>query len=61
MQGNLHHLQLRHFRLVQAIAATGQLSLAADRLAMTQPAASRSLGEAEAMVGGPSSTATPRA
>lgn len=44
-------LQLRHFRLIQAISETGQLSEAAEKLSMTQPAASRSLAETERMLG----------
>lgn len=47
----ISRLQLRHFRLIQAIARHGQLSIAADALAMTQPAASRSLSEIERLVG----------
>lgn len=53
MSAPMLHLQIKHFRLVQAIAATGQLTLAADRLAITQPAASRSLSEIERLMGGP--------
>lgn len=49
----VNRLKLRHFRLIQAIAASGQLSSAAHRVAMTQPAASRSLAEIEALVGAP--------
>lgn len=49
----LSRLQIRHFRLVHAIAETGQLSVAADRLGLTQPAASRMLSEIERMVGAP--------
>ena len=37
----------KHFSLIQAIAELGQLSLAADRLAISQPAASRMLSEIE--------------
>jgi len=51
MQDFLTRLQLRHFRLIHAIAEYGQLSLAADRLAITQPAASRTLSEVERLVG----------
>ncbi|SLN68083.1 LysR family transcriptional regulator [Roseisalinus antarcticus] len=47
MSDPLSRLQLRHYRLIHAIAETGQLSLAADRLAISQPAASRMLGEVE--------------
>lgn len=46
-------LQLRHLRLIEAIAAHRQLSLAAQALAMTQPAASRTLAEVETLVGAP--------
>lgn len=44
-------LHLKHLRLIAAIAEQGQLSVAADLLGMTQPAASRMLGEAETRVG----------
>lgn len=44
-------LQWRHLRLIHAIDEQGQLSAAADRLSITQPAASRMLAEIEAMVG----------
>lgn len=44
-------LHLKHFRLIVAIAEHGQLSIAAHSLAMTQPAASRTLAEAEARIG----------
>ncbi|MGB8812442.1 MAG: LysR family transcriptional regulator [Paracoccaceae bacterium] len=46
-------LALKHLRLIAAIAEHRQLSIAADALAMTQPAASRTLGEAEARIGAP--------
>lgn len=45
------HLHLKHLRLIAAIARHGQLSLAAEALAITQPAASRTLAEAEARAG----------
>ena len=48
-----NRLQLRDFRLIQVIRETGQLALAAERLAMTQPAASRMLAGIERMVGTP--------
>jgi DNA-binding transcriptional LysR family regulator len=48
-----NRLQLRDFRLIQAIRETGQLALAAERLAMTQPAASRMLAGIERMIGTP--------
>ena len=38
-------------RLIQQIADHGQLQLAAETVGMTQPAASRMLAEAEALVG----------
>ncbi|PTE21880.1 LysR family transcriptional regulator [Cereibacter changlensis JA139] len=44
-------LHLKHLRLIAAIAEQGQLSVAADLLGMTQPAASRTLAEAEDRVG----------
>ena len=44
-------LQLRHLRLIDAVAAHRQLSLAAQALALTQPAASRTLAEVESLVG----------
>ncbi|GAB4347157.1 MAG: LysR family transcriptional regulator [Oricola sp.] len=48
-----NRLQLKDFRLIQAIAETGQLALAAERLAMTQPAASRMLASMERQIGAP--------
>lgn len=53
MQNLANRLQLRDFRLVQAIADTGQLALAAERLAVTQPAASRLLARLESVIGVP--------
>ncbi len=53
MQLNIKNLNLRHLRLLHAIATEGQLSIAAERLAITQPAASRTLSEVEALVGEP--------
>lgn len=44
-------LKLGHLRLIAAIAEHGQVSLAADALSITQPAASRMLAEAERMLG----------
>ncbi|QQA43403.1 LysR substrate-binding domain-containing protein [Pelagovum pacificum] len=49
----LSQLRLRHYRLLQAISQYGQLSVAADMLSMTQPAASRMLAEIERLVGEP--------
>lgn len=46
-------LQLKDFRLIQSIHETGQLGLAAEQLAMSQPAASRMLSSIERMIGGP--------
>lgn len=51
MEVGVHHLNLRHLRLVYAIGQEGQLSGAAQRLAITQPAASRTLAEAERLIG----------
>lgn len=53
MKLNVHNLNLRHLRLVHAIADAGQLSIAASQLALTQPAASRTLAEIERLVGEP--------
>ncbi|QLF68832.1 LysR family transcriptional regulator [Peteryoungia desertarenae] len=47
----VHRLQPKHFSLIRSIAELGQLSLAAQALALTQPAASRMLGEIERYVG----------
>ena len=44
-------ITLRHLRLIAAIAEHRQLSLAAQALSLTQPAASRSLGEIEQLCG----------
>lgn len=44
-------LKLRHLRLISAVRETGQISAAAQRLNMAQPAASRLLAELEAIVG----------
>ncbi|SPF81602.1 LysR family transcriptional regulator [Pseudoprimorskyibacter insulae] len=49
----ISRLKLRHYRLLNAISESGQLSLAADALAMTQPAASRMLAQMEDLVGQP--------
>ncbi|MCI5078366.1 LysR family transcriptional regulator [Oricola sp.] len=48
-----NRLQLKDFRLIQAIAETGQLALAAERMSMTQPAASRILSNVEREIGVP--------
>ena len=47
----LPYLKLSHLRLVAAIAEHGQIQTAAQALALTQPAASRSLAEIERLVG----------
>lgn len=49
----LKRLQWKHLRLIHEIGVTGQISLAADRLNMTQPSASRSLAEVEKAIGSP--------
>ncbi|MGO4855182.1 LysR family transcriptional regulator [Phaeovulum sp. W22_SRMD_FR3] len=48
-----HPLKLTHFRLIDAVATHGQLSRAAEVMAITQPAASRMLSEIEALIGAP--------
>jgi len=48
-----NRLQLRDFRLIHAIWETGQLSLAAELLSMTQSAASRMLAGIEQSIGTP--------
>lgn len=48
-----NRLQLKDLRLIQAIYETGQLALAAERLAITQPAASRMLAGIERIIGTP--------
>ncbi len=47
------NLKLSQLRLIAAIAEHGQLSVAAEALAITQPAASRMLAEIERVVGAP--------
>ncbi|MFK7902070.1 MAG: LysR family transcriptional regulator, partial [Nitratireductor sp.] len=47
----INRLQLKDFRLILAIHKTGQLAMAADQLAMSQPAASRMLASTEKMIG----------
>ena len=44
-------LKLSHLRLMAALAEAGQLGLAADRLGIAQPAASRLLAEVERIAG----------
>ncbi|MES2433506.1 MAG: LysR family transcriptional regulator [Pseudomonadota bacterium] len=46
-------LKLSHLRLLAALAETSHISLAADRIGSTQPAASRLLAEVERIVGQP--------
>lgn len=53
MASTPRNLQLRDFRLIQSIHNTGQLGLAAEQLALSQPAASRMLASIEQVVGGP--------
>ena len=45
-----NRLQIKDLRLIQAIHETGQLALAAERLSMTQPAASRMLASIERLI-----------
>jgi DNA-binding transcriptional LysR family regulator len=44
-------LKLSHLRLLAALADTGQIGLAADRIGIAQPAASRLLAEVEQIAG----------
>ena len=44
-------LKITHLRLLSSLARTGQISAAAAQLAMSQPAASRLLAEAETIAG----------
>lgn len=53
MQHLRNRLQLRDYRLVRAIYETGQLGLAAEKLSITQPAASRLLTGIEQLAGTP--------
>jgi DNA-binding transcriptional LysR family regulator len=46
-------LKLSHLRLLAALAETGQIGQAADRLNIAQPAASRLLAEVERIAGAP--------
>ena len=46
-----HRLKIQHFRCIEAIAASGSLLKASAALGLTQPALSKSLREAEAIVG----------
>lgn len=53
-------LDLKHLRLIAAIAEHGQISVAAKSLSLTQPAASRTLAEVEVRVGVPLFERNPR-
>ena len=53
MELDLARLSMRHIRLIHGIGETGQISLAAARMGISQPAASRSLSEVEHLVGTP--------
>lgn len=46
-------LKLSHLRLMAALAETGQITQAADRIGLAQPAASRLLAEVERILGQP--------
>lgn len=52
-EAKVRGLKLSHLRLMAEILATGQLSHAAERLGLAQPAASRLLAEAERLTGQP--------
>lgn len=49
----LHALKLSHIRLLAEIRSTGRLGLAAEKIGVAQPAASRLLSEIEAIIGHP--------
>ena len=49
--GLAKYLKLNQLRLISIIAEYGQVSIAADEMAMTQPAASRMLSEIEQTIG----------
>lgn len=53
MHNLANRLRLKDFRLILTIQQAGQLALAAERLAMTQPAASRMLAGIERALGTP--------
>jgi DNA-binding transcriptional LysR family regulator len=53
MNSTSRNLQLKDFRLIRSIHETGQLGMAAEQMAMSQPAASRMLASIERIVGGP--------
>lgn len=50
---SLRGLKLSHLRLMAELQATGQLGLAAERMGLAQPAASRLLAEVERIAGHP--------
>ena len=50
---SFHALKPAQLRLIHEIALHSQLQMAAESLAMTQPAASRMLAEAERRIGAP--------
>ncbi|CAH0338674.1 LysR family transcriptional regulator [Rhizobium sp. CECT 9324] len=56
----IDRLQPKHLSLIRSITELGQLSLAAQALALTQPAASRMLSEIERDVGSAIFTRTPK-
>ena len=60
MQHLLNRLQLKDFRLIRAIHETGQLATAAEKLSLTQPAASRMLSGIEQIVSMPLFTRHPK-
>lgn len=49
----LRGLKLSHLRMLIALAENGQIGIAADRMGIAQPAASRLLAEVERIVGAP--------
>lgn len=51
MSSLANRLHVKDFRLIRTICETGQLALAAERLGMTQPAASRMLAAIEEAIG----------
>ncbi len=48
-----HRLKLRHLEIVLAVAEAGSMAKAATRLAISQPAISRAIADAEQMLGVP--------